>query len=527
MKRSIFILAFLSLASLLAFAPPTQEISRDTPALFQQDSTDILNAVLALQKSMPAPPTEFRAGHVTPKKIEDYLEPNAKGFVIQLPKGSLTPSPTIYENLLLISGGFGSKEFYAFDAATGAVRWALDLDDDGPSSAVVEDDIVVFNTESCTIFACNVYTGALLWSHYLGDPLMSTPSIADGIVYTAYPAKAPSYGNFYNSMNIQQQVPSPNYDFLSPTPDSTSEGSMTASHVLIALELRTGRIVWQKWIDGDVMSAPVIEGKEVYITTFPGTLYKFDAQNGEILAAQASRATSAPVIAGEEIYMSRRADQGTGPVEESLSTLNRQLSLLKGAHAKAAPYLDQQVQSRSTLKASAIAYDAGNGFTAGAPVNSGWQAASYNIGQSNVSSLQAFQGSRILHYQRRNYATMGDELLCTNPKSGKVYWRKKLKGNLQREGGFLATPPLSVDGKIIYATLNGEIFLRDAVSGKELHRYSTGEQIRFQPVVAGGRIYVTTTSGKVFCFETGNDRLTGWQTWGANAAHTNRIEQHP
>ena len=38
----------------------------------------------------------------------------------------------------------------------------------------------VFNTESCTIFALDAYSGKLIWAHYLGDPLTSTPTIANG-----------------------------------------------------------------------------------------------------------------------------------------------------------------------------------------------------------------------------------------------------------------------------------------------------------------------------------------------------------
>jgi outer membrane protein assembly factor BamB len=169
-------------------------------------------------------------------------------------------------------------------------------------------------------------------------------------------------------------------------------------------------------------------------------------------------------------------------------------------------------------------YDAGNGFAGGAPANSGWQQASYNIGQSNVSSLQAFQGSRVLHHQGRNFATMGDTLLCTHPKTGEVYWRQDLKGDLEKEGGFLATPPLMVDGKILVASLNGDIILYHANSGKEWKRYPTGEKIRYQPVLEDGRIYVSTVSGKVLCIDTGEENLTGWPSWGANAAHTNRVK---
>jgi outer membrane protein assembly factor BamB len=81
-----------------------------------------------------------------------------------------------------------------------------------------------------------------------------------------------------------------------------------------------------------------------------------------------------------------------------------------------------------------------------------------------------------------------------------------------------------VDGKILVASLNGDIILYHANSGKEWKRYPTGEKIRYQPVLEDGRIYVSTVSGKVLCIDTGEENLTGWPSWGANAAHTNRVK---
>src|SRR5207249_11042229 len=82
------------------------------------------------------------------------------------------------------------------------------------------------------------------------------------------------------------------------------------THAFICLELKTGKILWQKWIDSDVMSAPVAVDDEVYATTFSGTVYKFKQKNGDIVSAQRSRATSAPVIVGNNIYWTQRADKG-------------------------------------------------------------------------------------------------------------------------------------------------------------------------------------------------------------------------
>ncbi|MEM6764994.1 MAG: PQQ-binding-like beta-propeller repeat protein [Bacteroidota bacterium] len=514
-----------SILSLLFFLSVGQWFSPSAPHTSfdpdPSDSTDILSDVLKLQSTMPAPTETFRPGHVSPREIREYLKATENGFEITLPKMSLTPSPTVYKGMLFVSGGFGSKEFYAFSAETGALIWGMDLDDDGPSSAIIENDIVVFNTESCTIFALNYLSGELLWSYFLGDPLMSTPSIKDGIVYTAYPA---GRGNI--SLPPAKNIYTPSYGAQQQESSKTeTNSSLQASHVLIAMELETGNILWQKWIDGDIMSSPVIVDNELYCTTFPGTLYKLDAKTGAFLSAKASRATSAPTVIEDGLFMTQRSDNGEEDVKELIGIYSRQTAgLSRGYYQKAAPYLDEKIQNESTLKELSAAYDAGNGFAAGAPASAGTQKASANIGQSNVSSLQSFHGSRILHHNGKNYATMGDELVCSSPEKGDVIWKKKLSGDLTTSGGYLGTPPLIVNGKLIIATLEGKVLVYQAETGKTLEEYEIGESIRFQPVVDKGNIYVSTTSGKVICIKTEDTSIDGWPTWGANNAHTNILD---
>ena len=200
------------------------------------------------------------------------------------------------------------------------------------------------------------------------------------------------------------------------------------------------------------------------------------------------------------------------------------MSVKKEYNKKEADYLSKNVQQKSKLKTTSMSYDAGNGFAGGAPTSSGAYTAEDNIGQSNVSSLQSFQGSRILSYKGKNYNTMGDEIVCTNPKDGKTMWSSKLSGDMHNEGGFLGTPPLAVGGKVIVATYSGEIQIIDSETGKIESKYETKENIRYQPVVEDGWIYVTTTSGKMIAINTGKPELTGWPMWGGNAQHTNIVQ---
>jgi outer membrane protein assembly factor BamB len=95
-------------------------------------------------------------------------------------------TPAIADGRLFLGGGFGSYEFYAFDSVTGNLLWQYQTEDDGPTAAVVQEEFVAFNTESCELEMLNV-EGQRLWKHWLGDPLMSMPAMDDSHVFIAYP----------------------------------------------------------------------------------------------------------------------------------------------------------------------------------------------------------------------------------------------------------------------------------------------------------------------------------------------------
>lgn len=458
-------------------------------------------------------PASFNKGHVSSTYLRDYLEKTDNGFVIQLPGNTMVPSPVVYDGKIFVSGGFGSKQYYSFKSKNGELVSAWDLDDDGPSSAAIKDSILVFNTESCTIFAIDLRTGEQLWSWWLGDPLMSMPTIANGIVFTAYPAgsiQTNTGQEFYGSGTVKE----PDAGMTENLPD--------LSHILIAFDLKTGEILWRRWIDGDIMSAPVAYEDEVYVTTFAGSLYKFIQKSGELISVSEIRATSAPVITKEGIYISKRADDQGEQVSEELARFDQNKIIQDGRYNKKhAPYLDKDVQGGSEMKKQSSSMDAGNGFSSGAPVSSGWSKANDMIGQSNVSSLQSFQGSRSLCYMGRNYSTMGDELFCSDPSTGKKIWSIKLEGDMLKEGGFMGTPPLEVGGYIVMATYTGDVLVIDAELGKIIRKYSVDDPVRYQPVVQDGWIYITTINSKLYAINTGMTELSGWPMWGGNAERSN------
>jgi Ca-activated chloride channel family protein len=465
---------------------------------------DILPAILAINDSKEnKPKTNFKRGHVKQRTLKNYFHRTESGYYIQLPNQTMVPTPAVVDGKLFLSGGFGSKQFYSFEAVSGDLNWAIDLDDDGPSSPAIADGLIAFNTESCTIFVCDLVSGKEIWSYYLGDPLMSMPTIANGILFTSYPAAYKFDSRLYDSDSALKQLKS------------------IPTHVLAAFDARTGNILWQKWIDSDIMSAPVAKDDLVYITTFSGALYKVRQKSGEIIEAKAMRATSVPIFSKDnDMIVSKRSDtMADSAVTESI--VLRGASSAKTVYKKRAHYLDRKVQNSSDMKKSSAQMDAGNGFAAGAPASANSLAAEFNIGYSNVSSLQAFQGSRSISMNGHLYNTMGDEIICTDA-NGDVKWKHKLEGDMNKAGGFMGTPPIYVNGYLIVATYSGEVLIIDE-KGNLVNKYEIKNPVRYQPVVDKGWIYVTTTNGRLYAINTGNPLLTGWNMWGANASRTNSV----
>lgn len=60
----------------------------------------------------------------------------------------------------------------------------------------------------------------------------------------------------------------------------------------------------------------------------------------------------------------------------------------------------------------------------------------------------------------------------------------------------------------------------DPKEGKVVKTYKLGHEVRFQPVIEAGKIYVGTQNGKVVYIDTGDPKFIGWSCWGGNAGHT-------
>jgi outer membrane protein assembly factor BamB len=233
-------------------------------------------------------------------KLPDQHE----GWVVSLPGKRPIATPAYADGRIFVGGGYGSHEFYAFEAKTGKKIWEMHTSDDGPTAAVVEDGCVAFNTESCTVIVTDAKTGKLLWQEWLGDPLMSQPAIAHGKLFMAHPASQRKGGQQVNAPGQQSDA------IISQPLNSAGATTSKTSHRLLCAELKTGKHLWEADITSDVISAPVIEGDEVFLTCFDGTSFCFQAGNGKLVWCKQNSGTSAPLLAGGKLLTTQKRQVG-------------------------------------------------------------------------------------------------------------------------------------------------------------------------------------------------------------------------
>lgn len=444
-----------------------------------------------------------RDGHAEHIHAEQRPEPfrtpdGRRGWSINLGNGRPLATPAVVDGTVYVGGGFGSHEFYAFDAVTGATRWALRVSDDGPTAAVVRDGVVAFNTESCTLFVVDAETGRPLWSRWLGDPLMSQPAIGDGKVFMAFPA--------------------------------------SGGHRLVAFELRTGHELWRVPLAGDIISAPVLHGDSVYASTFNGTVYRHRTSDGGLAWREDYRATSAPWLYGNEVFVSHREDREGAPQPrgfmaqsiltwivlaqvESVGRISGSSGRGEGGYrARPAPWLNTGVQRRSSYGGQQHESDSQVGFSS-APATARAGEAEANVGQGTVRGLWEFQGSRPCVVDGRLFLTQGDQLVAMEPATGRELWSRNLSGVLAEHGGHLASPPSAAGGKLYLGTVTGDVVVVSQEDGRVLDSIRVGRAMRFQPAVVGGRLYVGTADGRLVMLDLNDPTADGWTMWGGGPAH--------
>ena len=446
-----------------------------------------------------------------------FVAPDGRpGWSLRIPGKRPIATPAYADGLLFVGGGYGSYEFYAFHALTGELAWKIRTADDGPTAAVVENGLVAFNTESCTVIVCEAATGRVVWQEWLGDPLMGQPAIADGRLFMAYPSR--------HERPVLRPDMTPK-ERKAEIDAARGKRRDRFQHMLLCADLRTGEHIWEQEISGDVIVAPVVDAGQVFLTCFDGTSYCLDAADGTAIWHRDNAGTSSPLVVEGRVIMTEK-DEQNGRIFERMRRSHRGSGEYSDPHnlsSRSAEYLHMTRGGGSSLRAAAASeLDSGVGFAA-APQSSKLGAAARHLGVSTVSGAWAFQGSRpvysrghILGAQGRNIYSIRDD------EKGTLLWEAEVRGSTIDPDDQVFLPPSLGREQMYIASTVGHLVAMRPDDGKVSMMYALLRPICFQPSLACGRIYLGTGDGGLICLESGQDDADGWHMWGGNAQHNRR-----
>jgi Ca-activated chloride channel family protein len=424
-------------------------------------------------------------------KAVPFKTPKLEGWIVKFGGSRPIATPAYADGMIFVGGGYGSHEFFALDALTGRQVWKVNTSDDGPTAAVVEGGFVAFNTESCTVYVVEERTGKIAWQEWLGDPLMSQPAIAKGRLYMAYPGGQRGHGQ--------------------------------SGHKLLCADLKTGKHLWEQPITADVITAPVIEGEQVFLSCFDGTSFCLNAFTGKVIWKKTSSATSAPTISNGQMIVTRKQQKDTVDFEgieiadcrPGIANQPKMVALAPAPYFKA---------GAGTLlpTASQVNLDAAVGFAGGAPPAAGMSEAAGNVGVSTVAGGWAYQGSRAQIHEGQIINAQGDLLNCYSASSGKVAWQARAKGSKMKAESQVFAPPALGKQNLYLLSADGHVVSINQKTGNVNFMYSLNQPMAFQPALALGNIYIGTNNGMLICLKTGDTDADGWTAWGGNAQHNKK-----
>lgn len=318
---------------------------------------------------------------------------------------------------------------------------------------------------------------------------------------------------------------------------------------VVALDVHTGRRLWQFRSPASVHNAPAVARGVVVFVTDDGIAHARDARTGAArwtidLEPAQPEATSwlyaAPAIAGDTMYVGghRRfvaADLRSGRLEWSLrprsiytrvfsvATLTRDAGVVqigRGAHSVIAfgratgkvLWTDSTVPS-SPVYAPAVARDGivyyGNGESLLVAARARHHAELWRRKRLYDSKSWAmwFVAAPALAAHTLVYATPRTYVYAVDARSGKRLW--KFRGGASvirpvayktRATGFLASP--TITGSIVWAGgVDGVLRAHRLRDGAALYSYNVGAPILSQVVAAGGYLLVTSYDGTIRALE--------------------------
>jgi len=434
-------------------SPATEEASVIPDHLVLPDGDALL------RPHVPAPRT--RRGWVYPvPETPDFL-PNPiqagwfQGWTLSLPGAGALPTPAVHDGAVFLSGGADSRDIFAVDAATGIPLWTVRLSEGGPGQPVVSGRYIVVSTRSGSTFVLSAFDGSMVWSR-------------------RHPGGGDGEATVYEEL-VYRGVPGPDGDLL------------------VASALSTGAPHWEASLDGQILGAPVVRERALYVTTTEGSVYCFEPETGLERWSEPLGAWGPPCAEGTQIFVAC-ANPWTSPGDAGSPGLLR-VTLSAGLPYERVVWGQREAGDPVRLVSR---LSVGLGF-------SGVPAAGYPMpgdGRMEAAGSGPDQGSA--EAARSRPWASGDDIClagptsirCADLRAGSLRW--EWSPPMDQGPAEISGPPAVGPTLVVAASTTGDLAGLRRRDGEVQWTLRLGEPVMSAPVLANGWLYVTTTRGRVF-----------------------------
>lgn len=350
-------------------------------------------------------------------------------------------------------------------------------------------------------------SGQILWSQSLGEPTRSNPVVKDGLIYIGGHFKILAIEARSGRIVWERETTGPVDSSLAVAGESLYVGLL--DHHLLALDIRTGKTRWEFKTQDIITASPLVADGIVYIGSSDSFVYALDASTGKVIW---QRQLGGPVHSQPAIY---NGNLYAGDSQGNLYVLSARTG------QKKLLFRTSGSTTRSPVVANGLVYFPSEGRIYAIDADAREIPGQYQLKQvwaqlwlwqiPGVPRPPGQQGGRWRFTPERpsrggiasspavaaNVFYVGDTL-------GNFYARSALDGTelwrYQADGAIVASPVV-VGDRVYFGASDGILHALDRTSGEVAWRLPLGASIEASPAFAMGRLYVRTSDGRLHAIE--------------------------
>lgn len=347
------------------------------------------------------------------------------------------------------------------------------------------------------------------WTADIGDgtgrvPLTAQPIVADGKVFTIDTRARLSAFEIEKGDRVWQvSVKAPDEDeAVIGGGVAFSDGTLYVTsgyNEALALNPENGDVVWRADLVAPARAAPTVMQGRVFITLLNNTIVALNAGNGKVIWEYNSIGESAGLLGAASPAADRdivipglssgdllalRVENGALAWQDNLSRALRLGGIAGLADIRALPVLEGDLVIAISYGGKMAAIDKRTGN---------------RIWQRDISGSETPWVANNVVY----VLNVDNELIALDKRSGAIYWMselKKFENAKKRQGPIVWTGPVMAGGRLIVASTNGRIIEINAMTGETIRETKTGRTVRIAPIIAGNTLYLLSEDGTLTAY---------------------------